>query len=133
TKWNVFPVVFTGDHMMLVLFTLAACAALAAFFRFTSVGIAVRGAAENDDRASLLGINVRNLSTLVWIIAAVLAGIAAIMQAPFQGINAQASAGIGSALLLRALAAAVIARMEDLPMAVVAALAISVFEQSVFF
>ena len=44
--------------------------ALTAFFRFTDIGIAVRASAENADRATLLGISVKRLSTIVWIIAA---------------------------------------------------------------
>ena len=43
--------------------------ALGAFFRYTDVGIAVRASAENGERASLLGIPVKRVSTIVWMLA----------------------------------------------------------------
>ena len=131
TEWS--SVTFTGDHLALIVVTAIALAAMAAFFRFTSLGIAVRASAENEDKASLLGINTKTVSTLVWVLAGALSGIAAVMQVPMAGITSAAVAGVGSGVLLRALAAAVIARMENLPLAVTTAIAISIFERSVFF
>jgi branched-chain amino acid transport system permease protein len=130
-KWC--PAIFTGDHLVLAGVTVVVLAAMAAFFRFTSVGIAVRASAENEDKASLLGINTKTLSTLVWVLAAGLSGLAAVLQVPIGGITSAAAAGVGSGLLLRALAAAVIARMENIPLAVTTAVAISIFERSVLF
>jgi branched-chain amino acid transport system permease protein len=130
-EWS--RVVFTGDHLAIVVVTAIVLGAMAAFFRFSSVGIAVRAAAENEDKASLLGINTKTLSTLVWVLAAALSGIAAVMQVPVAGISSAAVVGVGSGVLLRALAAAVIARMENLPLAVSTAIGIAIFERSVFF
>lgn len=127
-----FPAIFTGDHLVLVGVTAAVLTAMAGFFRFTSIGVAVRAAAENEDKAALLGINTKTLSTLVWVLAAGLSGIAAVLQIPLGGISNAAVTGIGSGLLLRALAAAVIAKMENLPLAVSTAIGISIFERSVF-
>jgi branched-chain amino acid transport system permease protein len=132
-SWDWFPVVFTGDHLLLVGVTVLVCGGMAAFFRLTSAGIAVRAASENLDRAALLGVNTRTLSTVVWVLAGVLSGVATVLQVPLTGIGDEAAAGVGSGLLLRALAAAVFARFENMPMVVVAALSINVFEQSVFF
>ncbi len=129
--WGVATI--NGNHYLLIGATVVLLLLLAAFFRFSSAGIAIRGAAENDDRATLMGINVRSLSTLVWIFAGVLAGASTVLTLAVNGAAGQNEvAGIGTALLLRALAAAVIARMEHLPTAVVASLALSVFESSVF-
>jgi branched-chain amino acid transport system permease protein len=129
-RW--FPVIFTGDHLALIGITAVVLAAMAAFFRFSSVGIAVRASAENEDKASLLGINTKSLSTLVWVLAAWLSGVAALMQVPMGGIGSAAATGIGSGLLLRALASAVIAKMENLPLAVSTAVGIAILERSVF-
>jgi branched-chain amino acid transport system permease protein len=135
--WRLHPGVLTGDHVLLFAFTLAVMAGFALFFRFTSLGVAIRGAAENDDRASSLGINTRLLSSLVWTVAAGLAASAAVMQVSLTGRQVSAStgfvAGIGSTVLLRALAAAVIGGMENLPLTVVAAFGLAAFEQSVTF
>jgi branched-chain amino acid transport system permease protein len=141
-----YPLRFTGAHVATVLVTIVVMASLAAFFRFSSLGIAVRGASENAARAQLLGINTNNVSTVVWVVAAVLSAVAALLYAMVigqsvlsaMGTSIQSSGGsglgeaIGVTVLLRALAAAVIARMERIPLAVAAALAISIFEQSVF-
>ena len=128
-----FPVVFTGDHFVMAAATLAALVGMAVFFRFTEVGIAVRATAENADRAQLLGVNTRTLATLVWGIAGILGGVAAVLQTPFQDVGNVASVGLGSGLLLRGLAAAVFGRFDNLPIVVVAALGLNVFEQSVFY
>jgi branched-chain amino acid transport system permease protein len=131
--WNWFPVVFSGDELVLVLVTVAVMVALAIFFRTSSVGIAVRAAAENGDRANLLGINTGTLATVVWVLAGVLAALATILELPITGLSSAASAGVGSSLFLPALAAAVVARFENLPLVVVSALAINVFQQTVYF
>ena len=137
-----------GNHVLLFALTLVVMAGLIVFFRYTSLGIAIRGAAENDDRAASLGVNTRLLSSLVWTIAAGLAAVAGIMQASISGVqfaagaaaaggggastgSAVAAAGVGSAVLFRAMAAAVIGGMDDLPVTVAAAVGLAMFEQSV--
>ena len=45
---------------------------LAWFLRSTDYGLGIRAAADNDDRANLLGLPTRRLSSLVWVLAAVL-------------------------------------------------------------
>jgi branched-chain amino acid transport system permease protein len=128
------PLVFNGNHLMVVVLSLAAMAGLATFFRLSSAGIAVRGAAENDDRAELLGVNVANLSSLVWILAAGLAGLSSILElsiAPTTfGAQQIGAASVGA--LVAALGAAVVGRMENLPVTVAAALGIAILRQSMF-
>ncbi len=140
---HIFPATFTGAHLVAIVVTLVVMVALAGFFRFTAVGVAVRGSAENTKRAETLGINVSNLSSVVWVMAAVLAAVAALVDAMVSGRTVLTMSGlgplsggglgqaIGASLLLRALTAAVIARMESIPIAVVAAIGIGFFEQAV--
>ena len=131
-EWAWSPLVFTGDHALAVGITLVVMGGLAAFFRYSSAGIAVRGAAENNDRAELLGISVNNLSTLVWVIAAVLSGLTAVL-AILLSPAGFLSAGVGTmsaGLLLRGLTAAVIGRMDNLPRTVAASIAIAIFDQA---
>ena len=132
--WKVFPVRFTGDYGAVLVLTVVALLGLGFFFRYTSAGIAVRGAAQNSDRASELGINVKSLSTIVWAIAGLLAGLAAALQVPITGYN-QSAAGssVGVGVMLIALAAAVIGGMDSIPITVVAALAIAVVSQVAFY
>jgi branched-chain amino acid transport system permease protein len=122
---------FTADHFIVLVVGPAVLVALALFFRFTRYGIAARGAAENAERARLLGIPVSRVSLIVWCVAGLLSAVTAILRAPILGFQLGAIAGQG--LILRALAAAVIARMESLPIAVGAALVITMAEQTLFF
>jgi branched-chain amino acid transport system permease protein len=128
---NVYPVRFNGNHLVAVITVAVLMTGLGAFLRFSNYGIAIRAAAENGDRANLLGVPVERLSTIVWAIAALLSATAAILRVPIVGFASFASvSGAGSALLLRTLAAAVIARMESLPRAFAAAIALGVFQEA---
>src|SRR5436190_2894945 len=135
--WRLNPGVLNGDHVLLFAFTLLVLIGFVAFFRYTSLGIAIRGAAENDDRASSLGVNTRLLSSFVWTLAAGLAAAGAIMNTSLNGrqltTGAVAVAGVGSTVLLRSLAAAVVGGMENLPVTVAAAFGLAIFEQSIGF
>lgn len=123
------PLVFRSSHLLVVIAVPLVAAGLAAFFRYTRVGIAVRASAESADRASLLGVPVKRVGTLVWVIAAGLSAVAVLLRAPIFG--ATIGTVLGPALLLRALAAAVIAGMERLPVAFGAAVVLGVVEQAV--
>ena len=123
-------VVFTGDHLAILIVAAGLAAALTAFFKLTRLGLAVRASAENADRARLLGIPAENVSTVVWMIAAVLSGVAVFLRAPVVGVPLGAS--LSPYVMLFALAAAVLARMQSLPVALAAGMAIGVVEQAAF-
>ena len=76
---------FGGNEVIAAVTVPVVCALLALFLR-TRVGVAVRGTAENADRAALLGIPVRRLETLVWVIAAVLAFLSVFLRAGIVGL-----------------------------------------------
>ena len=119
-----------GDQLLIILVVPFICAGLAWFLLKTDAGIAVRAAAENEERALLLGIPIRRLSTIVWMIAGGLATLTFILKAPFTGI-APGVASNGPTVLLPGLAAAVVARMESLPVAFGAGIALGIMEQVV--
>src|SRR5690242_1953963 len=74
---------------------------------------------------------VLRLSTIVWGIAALLSAIGVILRVPLVGfVSFTNVSGGGPAVLLRTLAAAVIARMENMFVAAVAAIGIGVFESA---
>jgi branched-chain amino acid transport system permease protein len=87
-----------------------------AFFRWTRSGVAVRAMAENPDRASLLGISTGSLTSMAWVLAALLSGVGVILTGALA--TPAAASGIAPTVLLPALAAAVLARMRSLPIAV---------------
>ena len=123
-------VVFRGGHLLIVVVSPIVMIGLAAFFRYTRIGAAVRAAAESSDRAALLGIPVKRVQTLVWVIAGALSALAVLLRLPIQGVNF--GGVLGLALLLRALAAAVLGRME-MPRTYAWALVLGMLEQAVLF
>src|SRR3954462_4033544 len=123
-------VIFSGDYVAIVVAAAAVCAGLAAFLRSTRAGIAVRAAAENADRASLLGVPVARLSTIVWVLAGLCSGIAVYLQAPVTALPTGGS--VSPLVLLYGLAAAIVARMESLPIAFAAGMGVGVIQQGAF-
>jgi branched-chain amino acid transport system permease protein len=123
--------VFDGNDLLVIIVVPLVLIALASFFRFSATGVALQASAENADRASLLGIPVRRLQSVVWAIAAVLAFTALFLRTGVVGPS------IGSALdplvLLTALGAAVMARMERMPTAVLSAIGLSIVEKAAVF
>ncbi len=121
---------FWGDHVVVLILAPGVLVGLFLFLRYSRYGVAARGVAENRDRARLLGIKVTKVSLIVWAIAGLLSALTAILRAPILGFTFGAIGGVG--LLFRALAAAVIGRMESLPVTVAAAVLLTVAEQTVF-
>ncbi len=130
-RFHIGPSTLSGDHLFAVVVVAVLVAALSAFFRFTDIGIAVRASAENAERASLLGIPVKRVSTIVWILAAVLSAVGVFLRTPLVGLPL--SGFVGPSLLLFGLAVAVIARMESLPTAFVGGILIGVIDRAALF
>jgi branched-chain amino acid transport system permease protein len=129
-EFTVAPLRFTGAHVMVLGVVPAVAAALALFLRRSAVGVGIRAAAANPERAMLLGIPVRRLSMVVWAVAGALSALSAMLAAPLVGQGSTLTSG--PSLLLPALAAAVIARMASLPGALLAGMGVGVFQQAVF-
>ncbi len=121
--------VFTGDYVLAVAVVALMALALALFFRYTRMGIALRASAENADRASLLGIPVKRVGTVAWALAGLFGSVTIFLRASLVGIPVNGT--LGYQVLLFALAPAVVARMESIPVAVVAGMAVGVLEFSV--
>ena len=129
-SFEIAPVVFEGNDLMAMLAVPVAIVALVVFFRYTHVGVAVRASSESADRASLLGVPVKRINTIVWIVASVLAAVAMLLRAGVIGMPI--GRVLGPAILLRALAAAVIGRMENYSVIFAAALGLGIIERAVF-
>jgi branched-chain amino acid transport system permease protein len=83
---------------------------LALFFSRSRMGMAVRAAAENAERAALLGIPVKRVGTVAWALAGLLSSLAIFAQAPLIGVPSDATLGFDT--LLYGLAAAVVAGLD---------------------
>jgi len=135
-----FPVPFTAqfelDHyvfhesdILTVIVAPLLVLALALFLTRTRHGLAMRAMSENGDSARLAGVSVRRLSTAAWMIAGVLAAITVILASPAKGNTF--TEVIPLDLLVRALAAALIAAMVSLPVAFFAGIGIGVVQSVV--
>ena len=100
--------------------------ALAAFFKYSKFGVAVRAAAENGESARLLGISIDKVSAFTWIAGSVLAGISGLLITVQRGGLDIATLSTG--FLVRALAAALIGGLTSLPGAIVGGLVVGISE-----
>jgi ABC-type branched-subunit amino acid transport system ATPase component/ABC-type branched-subunit amino acid transport system permease subunit len=103
---------FNGNDLVLLAVVPVVLVGLTWFLLRTEAGMAVRGMAENMDRARLLGIPVNRLSLLLWSLAGGLAALTVVVQAPNSGNPFDIAAG--PTILLPALAAAVVSGMSSL-------------------
>ena len=124
-------VVLGPEHFMALVIGPVLALGLVLFLRYTSYGIALRAAAENMPRARLLGIPVRNVATMAWVIAGVLSAVAAILLAPMIGYSP--TEAVGLPILMRGLAAAMVARMESVGIAFGVGLGLGALDELVFF
>lgn len=113
--------------LLTILVAMAALIGLSIYLRRSSTGNVIRAAADNPDRAATLGVNVSAVTARVWVLASLLAGTAGILTSMSQG----AATTLGtSALEVRILAIAVVARMVSFPMVAVAGLVFGVVQES---
>ena len=125
------PYPVRGDHLLMLGVAPVVLAGLGWFLLKTDAGRAVRAAAENQDRALLLGVPVRRLQTIVWALAGGLATITFITQAPFTGVIPDPGALTGATAILPGLAVAVIARFQSLPTALWAGIGLGIAEWTI--
>ncbi len=122
--------VLTDTHLLILRVIPPVAVAVTLILRFTSFGLAVRASAENSDAAKLAGIPTKRIAMGVWALAGAMAAVSSICLAPDKGLALTDT--LGPELLVRALAAAVLARMMYLGRAFAAGIAIGVLEQLVF-
>ena len=118
--------IFHANSLLAIITTVVAIFFLFVFLRFTSIGIALRASSESADRAGLLGVNVGFTHNVAWVIATLMASITLIMRASILGLPLGSS--LGPSILLRALTAAVIGRMERFGVMFLAACGLGVVE-----
>ena len=118
-----------SEHFMVMAFVPACVAGLSLFLTRTPYGLAVRASATNADASRLAGINIKRVSTLVWVIAAVLATLSVVLLNPLRNVLVGGTfVALGPGLLLRALAAGLIGRLTSLPLAFAGGIAIGIVE-----
>lgn len=91
--------IFNGGHVMVLIVVPLVLVIFAIFLRRSAFGVGIRATSANAERAMLLGIPVRRLSTVVWALAGVLSALSAMLAAPLVGQGGELTAG--PALLCR--------------------------------
>ena len=124
---NVFEyagVVIGYENLAVIVGTALLCIGLAAYFRFTRLGISMQAASQNQLAAVLVGISVNRVNSIAWALSAGIAGLAGVLLAPVSLIDPQVGF-IG----IKAFAAAIIGGLGSLPGAIIAGISIGVIEQ----
>lgn len=122
---------FSGNDVIPMIAVPIVIIGLSYFLRRTSYGMAIRATAESADRAALLGVPVARVQNVVWIVATLLSTAGLFLRAGIVGLPIGSALGIS--VLLRALTAGVIGRMERLPTIFVASVALGVLESCVVY
>jgi branched-chain amino acid transport system permease protein len=114
------------ERTRLYAFGLALVAFLAfwLFFRYTSVGLAMRATSENQTLAQSIGIRVRMILAIAWAIAALLAGVAGVLYGGSASLDTNMQF-----LALRAFPAVLLGGIESIEGALVGGLAIGLTEE----
>jgi branched-chain amino acid transport system permease protein len=120
---------FNANHLLVLIIAPVAMGLVALFLQKTAVGVAIRAAADRAERASLLGVPVRGLHTIVWSIAGVLAFLALFLRSGILGLPIGQALSLG--FLMRALAALMLGRMTNLTTIALSGVAIGVLQQGV--
>ena len=122
-----FGTTVTQNRLILAGLAILTAGLLAALFRFTRFGLATRAAAGNEKGALLLGIAPDRLASVCWAVASVLAGIAVILIEPIAGLSPTTT----TMLIIPALAAALLGRLESFAITTAAGLAIGMLQSLV--
>lgn len=111
---------------LVIAFVLAmvAFAGFILFFRYTSVGLAMRAASEDQQLAQSVGLRVRVILAIAWAVAAVLASIAGILQGGAVGLSLNINF-----VALRVFPAVLLGGLESISGALLGGIIIGIVEQ----
>jgi branched-chain amino acid transport system permease protein len=124
--FSVGSVTFDANDLLALVVTPVVVAVVATLLRSSDAGVAIRASADDADRASLLGIPVFRLQTVVWAGAAVLAFITVFLRGGILGLPTGTELGLS--VLLRALVALLLGRLTNLTAVTTSAVALGVLE-----
>ena len=117
-------VVVGYENLAIIAGTALLCLLMWLFFRFTTVGLAMQAASQNQLAAFYVGIPVKRIFMLVWALSAVIAAIAGILTAPVSLVDPL----IGF-VEKKAFAAAIVGGFGSMPGAILGGLLVGIVEQ----
>ena len=118
--WNIdsLNILLRGEQVTVLIVVPILVIVLGYLLQKTRFGLAVRSAADNPGAAQLAGLSIRAVSTQVWFIAGVLAGISTLLIGPVQQLDAGGvGSSLGPELLLFSLTAAMFGQLQSFPRA----------------
>lgn len=126
TTFNFFDgnLIITQSQITLILAAIGLLAALYLFLKYSKTGKAIRAVADNQEVASILGINIDRTISIIFAIGTALAAIAGLLIANEQNLNNS----MGISLGVKAFAAVILGGVGNLVGAVVGALVIGFSE-----
>ncbi|MBA3302348.1 MAG: hypothetical protein H0U26_00580, partial [Acidimicrobiia bacterium] len=122
-------VIFDANDLLALLVTPVVVVLVAALLRTSAVGVAIRASADDADRASLLGVPVQRLHTVVWAGAAALAFVTMFLRGGILGLPAGTE--LAFSVLLRALVALMLGRLTNLVAVTTSAVALGLLELAI--
>jgi branched-chain amino acid transport system permease protein len=122
------PLVFGGlvlshQHLWVIIVTTLMILFLFTFFKFTRTGLSMRGTANDQVAAMLMGISVKKVFAIVWGIAFLIAALAGILLANILVMNNRFSL-----VAIKAFPAVILGGLESIPGAILGGLIIGVIE-----
>ncbi|HTD46399.1 MAG TPA: branched-chain amino acid ABC transporter permease, partial [bacterium] len=108
------PLIVSPVHLGALAISLAFLAVFVVFFRRTTLGVAMRAVADDQQAAQSLGVSVRRVFAASWAIAATVAAVAGVVVGSLNGLNADALSFIG----LKVFPAVILGGLDSVPGAV---------------
>jgi branched-chain amino acid transport system permease protein len=123
-RLSVFDVQVSDQRLLVLAALLLLAVLLGLFFSRTTLGLAILGVSQEPVATELMGISVKRLSSFIWAITGVLAGIAGMLTAPVAG--GFTPGFLTTTALIPGFAAAVLGGMTSLPGAFVGGVVVGV-------
>ncbi len=116
-------IVLSHTHLWSMIISAALMTAFAVFFKFARLGLGMRATANDQDTATLMGVNIKRVFALTWGISFVIAGVAGIFLANVMVLN------VGLAFIaIAAFPAVILGGLESIPGAIIGGIAIGIIE-----
>lgn len=116
-QWSAMDLILLGT-------TFAVGLGLAAFFRFTRLGLAMRCMASDPDGAAMIGLNPRALTGMAWFVGGAITALSGMLVFPTQLLDP----GLGQTYLFDAFAAVALGGLGSIPGALIGGLVLGIAE-----
>ncbi len=116
-------IVLSHNHLWSMIISFTLMILFFCFFKFARLGLGMRATANDQDTATLMGINIKRVYALTWGISFVVAGLAGVGLANVMVLN------VGLAFVaISAFPAVILGGLESIPGAIIGGLAIGILE-----